>query len=91
METFAWETEAGFAVHLLNYTNPNLHKGWIRQTYPVGEQKVQIDVPGGRKVTRVELLKAEKAVPFTQANGRVSFTVPSVDDYEIAGVYATST
>ena len=31
IETFAWETQAGFAVHVLNYTNPAMHRGWIRQ------------------------------------------------------------
>ena len=31
IETFAWETQAGFAVHILNYTNPAMHRGWIRK------------------------------------------------------------
>jgi len=30
VEAFAWETEPGFAVHILNYTNPNMHRGWIK-------------------------------------------------------------
>jgi hypothetical protein len=89
IETFAWETEAGFALHLLNYTNPNMHKGWIRRFYPIGEQKVQMQLPDGAKVTRVELLKAERNIPFTQRNNRINFVVPSVDDYEVAALYAT--
>ena len=27
IETFAWETQAGFAVHVLNYTDPAMHRG----------------------------------------------------------------
>ena len=59
IETFAWETQAGFAVHVLNYTNPAMHRGWIRKFYPIGGQKVSMSLPAGRRVTRVELLRAE--------------------------------
>ncbi len=35
VEIFAWETEPGFAVHVLNYTNPNAHHGWFSEFYPI--------------------------------------------------------
>jgi hypothetical protein len=88
VETFAWETEAGFAVHLLNYTNPAMHRGWIREFYPIGAQKVRMKLPAGRRVTRVQLLQAEKEVPFRVAGEAVEFTVPGVVDYEVAALYS---
>jgi Hypothetical glycosyl hydrolase 6/Beta-galactosidase trimerisation domain len=88
VETFAWETESGFAVHLLNYTNPAAHRGWLRKFYAIGEQRVRMRLPAGRRVTRVELLAAEKDVPFRMNGGSVEFTIPRVADYEIAAVYA---
>jgi hypothetical protein len=37
----------------------------------------------------VELLKAGKDVPFRMVNGRIEFTIPSVEDYEVAALYAS--
>jgi hypothetical protein len=88
VETFAWETEAGFALHILNYTNPSMHKGWIRDFYPIGEQRVTMTLPAGRKVTRIELLRAEKDMTFIQKGNTISFVVPRIVDYEVAALYS---
>jgi hypothetical protein len=88
IETFAWETQAGFALHVLNYTNPGAFKGWIREYYPIGEQKVSMAIPPGRRVSRVELLRGGKDIPHSVVNGRIEFTIPSVLDYEVAALYA---
>jgi hypothetical protein len=90
IEIFAWETEPGFAVHVLNYTNPNMHRGWIRETYPIGAQKVRMKLPAGRRVTRVELLRAGTAIPFRQSAGQIEFTIPKVVDYEVAALTAAT-
>lgn len=89
LETFAWETQAGFAVHVLNYTNPAMHRGWIRNFYPIGPQKVRMTLSAGRRITRVELLRAETNIPFRSAGGAVEFTIPRVVDYEVAAIYST--
>jgi hypothetical protein len=86
IESFAWETRAGYAIHLLNHTNTNAFKGWIREYYPVGEQRVTMVVPAGRKISRVELLCAGYDVPFKMMDRTIEFTVPSVLDYEIAAM-----
>ena len=88
IESFAWETEPGFAVHILNYTNPAMHRGWIRDFFPIGEQKVRMVLPPSRKVSRVELLRAETTVPFRNSGRTVEFTVPRVLDYEVAAIHA---
>jgi hypothetical protein len=86
IEAFAWETEPGFAVHVLNYTNPNTHRGWLREFYPIGEQRVRLQLPAGRGVKRVELLRAEKEIPFKMSGDVVEFAIPSVEDYEVAAL-----
>ncbi len=86
IETFVWETEPGLAVHLLNYTNPNLHRGWIREYYPIGPQKVTVQVAVGKRARQVELLRAERALSFRQSGRTVEFTVPQIVDYEVAAI-----
>ena len=89
IETFAWETVPGFALHVLNYTNPNMHRGWIREFYPIGEQRVSMKLPPGRRVTRVELLRGGATIPFKNNSGTVEFTIPQIVDYEVAALYAS--
>ena len=86
VEVFAWETEPGFALHLLNYTNPNMLSGWFTETYPVGEQHVRAELPDGVRGDRVELLRAGTSVPMRRDGRFVEFVVPGVRDYEVAVV-----
>jgi hypothetical protein len=44
-------------------------------------------LPPGRTVTRVELLRAEKDIPFRQDGSAVEFTIPGVADYEVAALH----
>jgi hypothetical protein len=86
IETFAWETEPGFTVHILNYTNPNAHRGWIREFYPIGPLKVRLSVPTNKRITRVELLRAGGSAQFQQSGSQIEFTIPKVADYEVAAI-----
>jgi hypothetical protein len=88
IEPFAWETEAGFAVHILNYTNPNAHRGWIRTVYPLPAQTVRMKVPDGRKVKRIELLRTGMDLPARTSGSTIEFTIPKVVDYEVAALYS---
>ena len=88
IESFVWETSAGYAIHMLNYTNPNAFKGWIREYYRIGEQRVTMAIPGKRTVSRVELLRAGKDVPYKIVNGAIEFAIPSILDYEIAAIHS---
>jgi putative glycosyl hydrolase-like family 6 (GHL6) protein len=86
LESFAWQTEPGYALHLLNYTNPNMTHGFMRQIYPVGPQKVEFEVAGGRRIVTVRALRAATALTFEQDGSIVRFTVPSVGDYEVVAL-----
>jgi hypothetical protein len=86
VEVFAWETEPGFALHVLNYTNPNMLRGWFTDTYPVGPQVVRAELPDGVNGDRVQLLRAGSWVPLKRDGRIAEFTVGGVRDYEVAVV-----
>jgi hypothetical protein len=89
VEMFAWETTPGYAVHLLNYTNPNTHHGWIQSTYPLGPQTVMMTLQPGMRVKSVELLRAGQNAPFSMKGQTLHFTIPKIEDYEVAAVTIT--
>lgn len=86
-EVFAWETEPGFAVHVLNYNNPNMSRPSLRKFYKIGEQKVSMELPGNARIAKVELLRRGTSVPFRQTGNTIEFTIPSIEDFEVAALY----
>ncbi|MGW8179566.1 MAG: beta-galactosidase trimerization domain-containing protein, partial [bacterium] len=83
LEMFAWETEAGFALHLINCTNPHIFRGWVRDFYPVGRQEVTIRIPDELRIVEVKLLRAERKIPLTHEDQLIRFEVPRIVDYEV--------
>lgn len=86
VELFAWETEPGFALHILNYTNPNTMRSFVRRFYPIGPLHVEFSVSAGRKISMVRRLRATQILAFKQTNEIVQFDVPSVKDYEVVAL-----
>jgi hypothetical protein len=86
VELFAWETEPGYALHLLNYTNPNMTRGFVRQFYRIGPQQVRFEVRAGRTIRGVRALRAGADLRVERAGTAVTFTVPSVLDYEVVAL-----
>jgi hypothetical protein len=88
LESFTWHTEAGDALHLLNYTNPNPRREWIREFYPIGAQEVRFTLPRGASISLIELLRRECTIPFTRHGDVIVFTIPGIDDYGVAAIYS---
>jgi hypothetical protein len=86
LEMLCWETEPGYAVHLLNYTNPDAQHGWLQSIHPVGAQSVTMRLPSRARAKSVELLAAEQRIDFTQKGTELRFTVPRVEAYEVAAI-----
>jgi hypothetical protein len=85
-EIFAWKTRPGFAVHVLNYNNPGMLRGWFTHAYPLGPQTVRMRLPFGAEISQVKLLRAGKDIPFSKNGPMVEFVIPGVTDYEVAAL-----
>jgi hypothetical protein len=83
MELFGWETEPGFALHILNYTNPNMMRPSVRTFYPIGPLRVEFVVPEGRTISSVQALRAGRSLPFKRDREKAQFSAPLVKDYEV--------
>jgi hypothetical protein len=71
---------------MLNYTNPDTQHCWLQSTYPLGPQIVRMKLPQSVGVKSIELLKAGRNVPFDLEGRELRFTVPGVEDYEVAAI-----
>ncbi len=83
VELFVWETEPGLALHILNYTNPNATRPFVRKFYPIGPLHVTFQLPAGKSITSARALRSGTTLPLRQSAGAVQFDVPVVRDYEL--------
>ncbi|AXB80140.1 alpha-amylase family protein [Novosphingobium sp. P6W] len=83
LDLYAWRTEPGYAVHLVNHTNPDFRGGAFRQVYPVGTQELALTLDAAEPVRMVRLLRKGIEVAFRQDGSTVYATIPEVGDYEV--------
>lgn len=73
-------------VHLVNLTNPMMMKGPFREFIPIGEQKVQVQIPRNITIKKIHLLVSDKTPDYEIKDGIVSLTVPSILDHEVVAL-----
>jgi hypothetical protein len=86
LDVTAWRQRDSMTVHLVNLTNPMMMKGPLRETIPVGPQRVRVRLPAQTRARRVHLLTAGTS-PRVEASGNVlTVIVPSVDVHEVVAI-----
>jgi len=86
LDVTVWRQKESLTVHLVNLTNPMMMKGPFRELIPVGEQRVRVTLPPGRRAGKVQLLAAGREVRARAVGGGLEVTVPSVLDHEVVAV-----
>ena len=86
LDVTIWRQHDSITVHLVNLTNPMMLKGPLRETIPVGPQRVRVRLPAETRVTRVQLLTAGTSPPVDRSGSVLTVTVPSVDVHEVVAI-----
>jgi hypothetical protein len=86
VDVTVWRQKDSMTVHLVNLTNPMMMKGPVRELIPVGEQRVRVRLPEGKKAKKVQLLAAGRAPRVVESAGAITVTVPSVLDHEVVAI-----
>ena len=86
LDVTAWMQKTSMTVHLVNLTNPMMMKGPFRELIPVGEQRVRVRLPHGKRARKVQLLVRGKPVAYTEGVGSIGLVVPSILDHEVVAI-----
>jgi len=86
LDVTVWRQRESMTVHLVNLTNPMMMKGPLRETLPVGPQRVRVRLPAPGRAKRVQLLTAGTSPRLEESGSIVTVTVPSVDVHEVVAI-----
>ncbi|MDA2926335.1 beta-galactosidase trimerization domain-containing protein [Acidobacteria bacterium AH-259-G07] len=86
LDVTMWRQKDSMTVHLVNLTNPMMMKGPFRELIAIGEQKVRVRLPEGKKPKKVHLLVSGQSPQVQESAGYVSLTVPSIRDHEVVAI-----
>jgi hypothetical protein len=76
-------------VHLVNLTHAGTWRAPVDELTPVGEQRITLRLPAGRRPAEARLLVAGTGAALGEDGGAATVTVPSVLDHEVVVVELT--
>ncbi len=86
LDVTVWSQKDSLTVHMVNLTNPMMMKGPFREIIPVGEQRVRVRLPEGKKPAKVRFLVSGN-VPSVRINsGYLETAVPSIALHEVLAI-----
>ncbi len=86
MEVIAWETQRGFAVHLLNYNGANAFRGHMRKPVALPSQSVRVTLPAEKKIRQAS--SAARRHSRSISAGRQPHIPDSAEDRDVRGCCA---
>ena len=86
LDVTVWRNLDSVTIHLVNLTNPMTMKGPYRDFFPIGAQRIKLNLPADIHAKQARLLVADTSVPFEHAGSAITLTVPSILDHEVVAI-----
>jgi hypothetical protein len=86
LDVTVWRNPDSVTIHLVNLTNPMTMKGPYRGFFPVGAQKLKLNLPADIHGKSARLLVAGASVPIERTGSEIALTVPSILDHEVVAI-----
>jgi hypothetical protein len=81
-----WQQRDSMTVHLVNLTNPMAMRPQMSELIASPPQDIEVEIPNGKKVSRVHGLVKVGALPHAISGRTLKFTVASVLDHEVIAI-----
>ncbi len=86
LDVTVWRQKSSMTVHLVNLTNPMMMKGPFREFIPIGEQRVRVRLPEGRKPLKTQLLVSGGRHQARESGGFLEVVIPSILVHEVLAI-----
>ncbi len=86
LDVTIWSQKDSLTVHMVNLTNPMMMKGPFRELIPVGEQRLRLRLPDGKKARKVQFLVSGREPAAREESGYLEVIVPPILVHEVLAV-----
>ncbi|MGP8244051.1 MAG: beta-galactosidase trimerization domain-containing protein [Bryobacteraceae bacterium] len=86
LDVALWKQQSSVTAHLVNLTNPMMMKGPLRETLPIGPQKVRVKLPEGARARNVRFLVSEAKPQWRQNGAWIETTTPPISLHEVVAI-----
>jgi len=77
------ENSEGVAVAIFNLTNPMMMKGPVRESIPLGRQRLSVALPAGKRGATARMIIADAETAVRIEDGRAVLDIPGIDRIEV--------
>ncbi len=86
LDVALWKQQSSITAHLVNFSNPMMMRGPVREILPVGPQRVRVRLPDGAKARELKFLVSGAKARWRQSGPWVETTTPPIELHEVVAI-----